>query len=55
VKRRDFLYSMGVVAGAVTFPNGERLFAAAAEPETWRTFEISTNVEVLKPLGATRI
>jgi len=55
VKRRDFLYSLGVVAGAVTFPNRERLFAAAAEPETWSTFEISTNVEVVKPSGATRI
>jgi transglutaminase-like putative cysteine protease len=55
VKRRDFLYSSGVTAAAMTFPKPARLFAAAAGANAWRTFEVTTSVEVLKPSGATRI
>lgn len=55
MKRREFLYSTGVVAAAATVSNGWELFAKAAELNTWRTFELTTSVEVLKPSGATRI
>jgi transglutaminase-like putative cysteine protease len=39
----------------MAFPNAARLFAVAAEPGPWRTFEITTAVEVLKPSGVTRV
>jgi transglutaminase-like putative cysteine protease len=55
VNRRDFLRSAGAVSTAVAFPNAERLLADDAISGTWRTFEVTTRVEVLKPSGATRV
>jgi transglutaminase-like putative cysteine protease len=54
MKRRDFLGSLGVVSAAMAFPNAGRPFVATA-PEVWRTFDITTSVQVLKPSGTTRI
>lgn len=53
--RRDFLRSAGIVSAAMAFPEAGRLFARGAAPDAWRTFEVTTNVEVLKPSGVTRI
>ncbi len=55
MNRRDFLRSAGVVSAGAAFPRAATLFARAAEPSDWRTFEVTTRVEVLKPSGATRI
>ena len=55
MKRRDFLRSAGVVSGALAFPKAGRLFAQGTAPETWRTFDVTTSVQVLKPSGTTRI
>ena len=60
MNRRDFLYSTGAVSAALAFPLGKlkgRPFArsAAAPDSDWRSFEVTTHVEVLKPLGTTRI
>src|SRR5690348_16045849 len=53
--RRDFLRSVGMVSAAAAFPETSRLFARAAAPQPWRTFEVTTNVQVLNPSGTTRI
>jgi len=37
------------------FPKASRLFAHAAPPEGWRTFEVVTRVQILKPSGTTRV
>lgn len=56
MKRRDFLRSAGMVsAGAMAFPKVGRLLGQGTAPEAWRTFDVTTSVQVLKPSGATRI
>jgi len=56
VNRREFvLRSAGVISGSAAFPAGERLFAEDAPSGSWRTFEVTTRVEILKPSGATRV
>jgi transglutaminase-like putative cysteine protease len=55
MKRRDFLRSAGVVSAGLAFPKTERLFSQGALPDTWRTFEVTTSVQVLKSSGTTRI
>lgn len=55
MRRRDFLRSAGVITAAATFPDAAQLFARDTAPETWRTFEVSTTIQVLKPSGVTRI
>src|SRR5262249_33317916 len=52
MNRRDFLQAAGSVATGLAFSNPEPLLAADAG---WRTFEVTTQVEVLKPSGTTRI
>ncbi len=56
--RRQFLRSTGLAttglaASSLTRPS--RLLADALTSERWRTFEVVTRVEVLKPSGATRV
>ena len=55
MKRREFLRSAGVVSAGLAFPGAVRLFAEGAAPDRWRTFEITTRVEILKPAGTTRL
>jgi transglutaminase-like putative cysteine protease len=56
MKRRDFLRSAGIVSAGLAFPEStKRLFAADASARGWRTFELITRVELLKPSGMTRI
>jgi transglutaminase-like putative cysteine protease len=56
MKRRDFLRSAGVVSAALTFPRTGSLLAKGAEADAeWRTFEVTTSVQVLRPSGTTRI
>jgi transglutaminase-like putative cysteine protease len=55
VNRREFLtYASGAAVGAALSKAG---WAFAQEPASagWRTFEVTTRVEVLKPSGTTRI
>ena len=54
MKRREFLRSASVVSAAIAFPKPARLFAGAV-PDAWRSFEVTTSVQVLKPSGMTRI
>ena len=55
MKRRDFLRSAGVVSAAMAFPKAGRTFVQGTAPEAWRTFDVTTSVQVLKPSGTTRI
>ena len=55
MNRRDFLRSTGVFSASLAFAKAGRLFATGATVDDWRTFEVTTRVEVLKPSGTTRI
>jgi transglutaminase-like putative cysteine protease len=55
MKRRDFLRSAGVASAGLAFPGARRLFAQSPTRAGWRTFNLTTRVEVLKPSGTTRI
>jgi len=55
MNRRDFLRSAGAVSASLAFPHQEWLLAESSGSKGWRTFEVTTRVEVLKPSGPTRI
>jgi transglutaminase-like putative cysteine protease len=55
MNRRDFLRSAGIASATLAFSNKEELFAKDSVSEGWRTFDVTTRVEVLKPSGATRV
>ena len=55
MRRRDFLRSSGIVCASLALPDVGHLFAAQGPGDGWRTFEVTTRVEVLKPSGVTRI
>jgi len=54
MKRRDFLRHTGAIYAGLAFSRSIPLFARP-EASGWRTFEVTTRVEVLKLSGATRI
>jgi transglutaminase-like putative cysteine protease len=55
MNRRDFLRSASIVSAGLAFPETARLFAEETPSSGWRTFEVTTHVEILKPSGATRV
>ena len=55
MKRRDFLRSAAAVSTAMSFPKAGRLFLEGVDTNPWRTFDVTTTVQVLKPAGTTRI
>ena len=56
MKRREFLRTTGTASGALLFPAAAGLLAkSASDASGWRTFEVTTRVEILKPSGITRI
>jgi transglutaminase-like putative cysteine protease len=56
MKRRDFLRSAGIASAGLAFPGAAKhLFAADGSAGGWRTFELTTRVEVLEPSGMTRV
>ena len=55
MKRRDFLRSTGVFSASLAFAKAGRIFASDTKADHWRTFEVTTRVEVLKTSGTTRI
>lgn len=55
VNRREFLaYASGAAVGTA-LSSVDRTFAQDPSPNGWRTFEVTTSVEVLKPSGSTRV
>ena len=55
MKRRDFLRSTGMFSASLAFAKAGRIFARDTSVDRWRTFEVTTRVEVVKPSGTTRI
>jgi transglutaminase-like putative cysteine protease len=55
MERRDFLRSVAVISASLAFPEASILFAEDVGSGGWRTFELTTRVEILKPTGRTRI
>ena len=53
--RRDFLRSAGIISAGLAFSRAENFFALDTAPADWRTFEVTTRVEILKVSGPTRI
>jgi transglutaminase-like putative cysteine protease len=52
MKRRDFLRCSGTMCAGLAFSKVAPLFA---DTPAWRTYEVTTRVEVLKPSGVTHI
>ena len=55
MNRRDFVRSATAVAASLASSRTGRLFGQSIASSSWRTFEVTTHVEVLKSSGATRI
>ena len=55
MNRRNFLSRTGAAYASLALPRPARLFATPAAPDGWRRFEVRTRVEVLKPVGTTRV
>jgi transglutaminase-like putative cysteine protease len=55
MNRRDFLGSAGIATASLVFAKAGCLFSQSLTMGSWRTFEVTTRVEVLKPSGTTRI
>ncbi len=55
MKRRDFLRTAGVASAGLALPQRGRLFSWDTTTDGWRTFEVTTHVEVLTPSGTTRV
>jgi transglutaminase-like putative cysteine protease len=55
MNRRDFVRSVGFVSASLALPKTGRLLAESTPSGDWRTFEVTTQVEVLKLSGKTRI
>ncbi len=53
--RRSFLKTAGAVSATFALPKTARLFALDQPTSGWRTFEATTRVEVLKPVGTTSV
>ncbi|HKR86064.1 MAG TPA: transglutaminase-like domain-containing protein [Terriglobales bacterium] len=54
MNRRHFLQSSAAVCGGLVLPKSASLFADPLRTP-WRTFQVTTRVEVLKPAGVTHI
>ena len=55
MKRRDFLQSAGLACAGLALSKAVPAFADTTTSADWRTFEVTTRVEVLKPNGPTHI
>lgn len=55
MNRREFLRSAGMIVGGVALADSSRLLSQQGPNDAWKTFEVTTRVEVLNPSGVTRI
>jgi transglutaminase-like putative cysteine protease len=55
MNRREFLQSGGIASASLAFAKPEYFSSKATAPDHWRTFQVTTRVEVLKTSGPTRI
>jgi transglutaminase-like putative cysteine protease len=54
MNRRQFLQSSATLSALAALSGRVPIARAAAESRAWRTFEINTQIEILKPAGVTR-
>src|ERR1700720_2295158 len=55
MNRRDFLQSGSLVSVSLAFAKPGRLFSEVPTLDRWRTFQVTTRVEILKTSGKTRV
>jgi transglutaminase-like putative cysteine protease len=55
MNRRDFLQSGSIASVSLAFAKADCWFSRVATVDRWRTFQVTTRVEVLKTSGTTRI
>lgn len=55
MNRRHFLGSVGALSASNLFPKARCEGAHAELSQGWRTFQVETRVEILRPSGITRI
>ncbi|HXW56305.1 MAG TPA: transglutaminase-like domain-containing protein [Candidatus Cybelea sp.] len=55
MNRRNFLRSTGAVCAGLALTKAATAFADALSASEWRTFEVTTKVELLKPSGVSHI
>lgn len=55
MNRRDFLQSTSLTLAGLILAKTELSFAQSTPSDGWRTFEVTTRAEVLKPAGETRV
>src|SRR6266478_4369940 len=55
MNRRNFLQSGSIVSVSLAFAKAGRLFSEVTTHDRWRTFQVTTRVEVLKTSGTTRV
>ena len=55
MQRRDFLRFAGLSTSGLLLPSAVSRAFAQSPTDRWRTYEVTTRVEVLKPAGRTRI
>ena len=55
MNRRDFLRSTSLGFFGLTLSRAELSFAQHIPADDWRTFEVTTRAEVLKPAGETKV
>jgi transglutaminase-like putative cysteine protease len=55
MNRRDFLRTTGIASATLALPRAARSFAEDAMGGGWRTFEVTTRVEISASSGATRV
>ncbi|MEY4729283.1 MAG: hypothetical protein RL020_441 [Pseudomonadota bacterium] len=55
MKRRDFLLTAGIAPAGLLLPSYVLADMPVASTKSWRIFETITRVEVLKPVGATKV
>jgi transglutaminase-like putative cysteine protease len=54
--RRDFLRLTGLASASIMYPTlAPPAFAQASTDDKWRTFEVTTQIEIIKPRGITRV
>ncbi len=53
--RRDFLRFAGLSTSGLVLPSAVSRAFAQSPADRWRTFEVTTRVEVLNPVGKTRV
>ena len=55
MNRREFVRSTSLTLASLAVSRAELSFAEGPPPDGWRTFEVTTRAEVLKPAGETKV